>query len=39
MLLSGFVYLFSVRDCVLFWDYILIKGTVKGFTGLILAMM
>lgn len=39
ILLSGFVYLFEVRESVLLWDYILIRGTIKGFTELILAMM
>lgn len=39
ILLSGFVYLFDFLDCVLFWDYVLIKGTVLGYTELILAMV
>lgn len=39
ILLSGFVYLFGVRDCVLFWDYIFIRGTVLGYTELILGML
>ncbi|CAD8097719.1 unnamed protein product [Paramecium sonneborni] len=39
ILLSGFVYLFDYLDCVLFWDYIFIKGTVLGYTNLIIAMI
>ncbi|CAD8176716.1 unnamed protein product [Paramecium pentaurelia] len=39
ILLSGFVYLFDLLDCVLFWDYIFIKGTVLGYTNLIMAMV
>lgn len=39
ILLSGFVYLFDLLDCVLLWDYIFIKGTVMGYTDLILAMV
>ncbi|CAD8181441.1 unnamed protein product [Paramecium octaurelia] len=39
ILLSGFVYLFDLLDCVLLWDYIFIKGTVLGYTDLILAMV
>lgn len=39
ILLSAFVYVFHYRDCVLFWDYIIIKGTVKGYLELIIGMM
>ncbi|CAK86518.1 unnamed protein product (macronuclear) [Paramecium tetraurelia] len=39
ILLSGFVYLFDLLDCVLFWDYIFIKGSVLGYTDLIISMV
>lgn len=39
IILSGFAYVFQFADCVLMWDYIIIRGVVKGFMELITAML
>lgn len=38
ILLSVFLYVFKIQDCIRLWDYFLARGTVKGYLELILGV-
>ena len=39
ILLSVFLYVFKMEDCMRLWDYFLARGSVKGYLELIMGLL